>query len=202
MELRRTCTSSVMMTVEGLFAIFDVALFTLKEMDFHYRPLSLDDSNLDSLQYSLTQQLDQSMNFLSNTAFKNTQKLSPKSVMFVYNIGEELPDYDDASSESSLESDSSDANIRTGFTGIIDFEKSEMTIYPPSNSSCMNKDSVINLMDMAECLGISTLYICIEKNHQEIREFSRGFIYAGFELIQPKIKQLSSTEWAVFGAEL
>ncbi|EFC44392.1 predicted protein [Naegleria gruberi] len=191
-----------MMTVEGLFAIFDVALFTLKEMDFHYRPLAMDDSNLDSLQYSLTQQLDQSMNFLSNTTFKNTQKLSPKSVMFVYTIGDELPDYDDASSESSLESDSSDANIRTGFTGIIDFEKNEMTIYPPSNSSCMNKDSVINLMDMADCLGISTLYMCIEKNHQEIREFSRGFIYAGFELIQPKIKQLSSTEWVVFGAEL
>lgn len=187
------------MTVEGLFAIFDVALFTLKEMDFHYRPM--DDSNLDSLQYSLTQQLDQSMNFPTNTAFKNTQKLAPKSVMFIYTIGDDLPDYDDTSSESSLESDSSDANVRVGFTGIIDFEKSEMTIYPPSNSSYMNKDTVINLMDMAECLGISTMYICIEKNHQEIREFSRGFIYAGFELVQPKIKQLASTEWVVFGTE-
>lgn len=196
------------MTAEGL-AVFDVAMFTLKQLDFCYRPLSLDDPNHDSQLYAFTHQLDQSIDFLATTALKTNQKLSPKSVFFVYNIAsleEESIQDDDASSTSSASSYENDSNelcnaIRTGFTGFIDFEKSEMIIYPPSHATYLHKESIINLMDIADCICCSTMYICIEKNHGEMKEFARGFIYAGFELVQPSIKKLSN-DWVLFGAKL
>ena len=143
------------------------------QLDFTYRPLTLADPCHDSQIYTLTQQIDHSNNFLSNPSFKNFQAL-PKSVMFIYNVSsnEELSDDDDTSSvssNSSLESDVTQDTVRSGFTGIIDFEKNEMTIYPPSNCAFMQKESIINIMDIAECLCISIMYICIEKNHVELR---------------------------------
>ncbi|KAF0981592.1 hypothetical protein FDP41_012249 [Naegleria fowleri] len=221
-----------MTTAEGL-AVFDVAMFALKQVDFSYRPLAMDSNNHNSHIDTLIQQLDQSMNFIASTthtaattttsnntttsAGSNTssnKKLAFKqSVMFVYNA-ESLDDdsdddeyEDDVLSTSSSDDDSAmslelSRAIRTGFTGIIDFEKNEMMIYPPSHSAYLHKDSIINLMDIAESICCSTIYICMEKNHPEVKEFARGFIYAGFQLVQPSIKKLNPTEWVLFGAEL
>ncbi|KAG2387743.1 hypothetical protein C9374_001337 [Naegleria lovaniensis] len=212
-----------MTTAEGL-AVFDVAMFALKQVDFSYRPLAVGSSNHDSRIDTLIQQLDQSMNFIasttnSTTAGSNTSAIKKpafkQSVMFVYNAesldADSDDDYDDDTLSTSSTSSSDDESatslelsraIRTGFTGIIDFEKNEMMIYPPSHSTYLHKDSIINLMDIAESICCSTIYICMEKNHPEVKEFARGFIYAGFQLVQPSIKKLNPTEWVLFGAEL
>lgn len=201
-----------MMTDTGLGA-FDVAMFALRQLDFVYRPLSLDDPHHESQLYSLTNQLDRSINFLTTTALKQ-QKSKSNIAMFVYSVSslEEDPiihdeTFDDTCSTSSASSDENDSTelqdaIRSGFTGVIDFSTGEMTLYPPSHSTYLHKESIINLMDIAECICCSKMYICIEKHHQEMKEFARGFIYAGFELVQPKVKSLSSNDWILFGAEL
>jgi hypothetical protein len=86
------------------------------------------------------------------------------------------------------------------WTGI--FNEKEMILYPPSNMEHLKKESIVNLMDIADELQCENVFVYLERDNEHAKEFARAFIYAGFEMIHPSVKQLESNRWLVFGCEL
>ncbi|KAL9644210.1 hypothetical protein ABK040_005671 [Willaertia magna] len=202
-----------------------------KQLDFSYRPISFDDTQQRDQFFDLSNQMNKSIDFLAtavepilSTSTKQHSLHSLPAVMFIYNISpahdEDEYSYrrnvleDDESSYTSTSEDEEDVvmgdaeNSRTAndsrrsITGIINFDLKEITIYPPSNLSDLNKNSIINIMDIAEVIGLTKMYIYLEKNHSEVKEFAKGFRYAGFEVVSPSVKHLNANEWLLFGSEL
>lgn len=111
-----------------------------------------------------------------------------------------------------IELDLMNKNDTKQWVGVIDQQQKQMYLYPPTSISHMKKDSIVNLMDIAEAVGCEYVYVYVQKSNEDFQQYARALIYSGFQMIPPQYRKPMRTsllqkaknpdEWVLFGTEL
>lgn len=62
----------------------------------------------------------------------------------------------------------------------------------PSGLDASSKDSLVELMELAEELGCSSLFLCLNKNNVHLADMAHVFLYLGYETVHPSVMNSES----------
>lgn len=89
---------------------------------------------------------------------------------------------------------------RVHWIALLNAEKGEMLLKAPDSVKTFTKESLVTLLEIAEDLGCETVYVVLEKNHNDFATFSKSFMYFDFAPVDPNLKKFEKC--MLFGCEL
>lgn len=79
-------------------------------------------------------------------------------------------------------------------------ESKELLLQTPASAKNFTKESLVSLLEIAEELGCETVFAAIDKEQEDLKLFSRAYMYFDFKIVDPRVRQFEGC--LLFGAQL
>lgn len=89
-----------------------------------------------------------------------------------------------------ISEDNTEKRCAPRWTAMIMPEKRQMIIESPTSARQFQRDAITTILDVAETLGLTHVYSTVPKESSEAKELVRTWMYLGFSLVAPAVKNI------------
>lgn len=86
------------------------------------------------------------------------------------------------------------------YVAIVNTKRKEILVQSPESCRDFTKQSFMSLLDFAESIGCTTVYMAVPKDSEDLNCLVKGFLYVGFEVVNPQVRKMEG--YVLLGCQL